>query len=191
MGNIDKKWWWIIVTVIIVIFIAGVFIYSYFNKGNRGDVEGLGSISPFAGKSAFNCQDSDGGNNYNAIGEIRINNSLVWQDYCSRMYLYEGYCDSGTGFVKAIYTYCSKGCSNGACRGAYTTTGSIYATSVPSGASFYVDNVLKGTTPLNVTNVTAGSRSVKFTKSGYQNYTTTATVTAGQITQVNAILNAS
>ena len=68
------------------------------------------------------------------------------------------------------------------------TTGSIYATSTPTNALFYVDGVYKGNTTLTVPNVAPGTRSVTFGKSGYQNYTTSATVTTGLTTNVIAPL---
>ena len=69
-----------------------------------------------------------------------------------------------------------------------TTTGSISATSNPTGANLYLDGSLRGVTPITVANVTQGSHVALFTKSGYQNYTTTVNVVAGQTTTVTATL---
>jgi acetaldehyde dehydrogenase (acetylating) len=59
-------------------------------------------------------------------------------------------------------------------------TGSVYVSSSPSNATIYIDGVMKGVTNLLVTNVPAGNRTLKLTKSGFQTYTTTIEVIAGQ-----------
>ncbi len=66
--------------------------------------------------------------------------------------------------------------------------GKIYATSNPSNAYVYVDNVLKGTTPRTISNVAAGTRQVKLVKTGYNTYVTSATVVAGKTTNVQGTL---
>ena len=48
----------------------------------------------------------------------------------------------------------------------------MYVTSNPSSAYIYVDNVYKGLTPKNITNITSGNHTIKLAKSGYNPYTT-------------------
>ena len=68
-------------------------------------------------------------------------------------------------------------------------TGSLYATSTPTAASLYVDNVLKGTTPRTVSELSIGLHTARFTKTGYQDYTAPFTIIAGQTTNLHATLN--
>ncbi len=150
------------------------------------------------------CNDTDVTSQYSDGKNIYQNGIVSWagssssgsgqQDLCSgTTQIYERYCQNNNGNYNLgtqIYT-CQYGCNSGlrACNNA-SITGSIYSTSVPSGAYFYVDNAYKGVTPLTASNVFAGSRSVKFIKTGYQTYTATVTVTAGQTANVNATLTA-
>jgi len=69
--------------------------------------------------------------------------------------------------------------------------GAIYATSSPSGASVYVDGVLRGISPITIPNVLVGQRNVNYALSGYDGYATTVTVDLGQTTNVNAVLSQS
>ena len=50
--------------------------------------------------------------------------------------------------------------------------GSLHVASRPSGAQVFIDGSLIGTTPLLLSNVAAGSKSVKIELSGYQSWTT-------------------
>jgi len=68
-------------------------------------------------------------------------------------------------------------------------TGSLYITSSPSGASVYVDGSNLGTTPTTLSDLTTGSHSVRLTKFGYNDFSTTTTVYVGSSTNVNANLN--
>lgn len=71
-------------------------------------------------------------------------------------------------------------------------TGDLRASSTPSGAAVYVNGDYEGTTPANelldITNLKPGPVTVVMKKSGYQDYTTTATIVAGQLVQVFATL---
>jgi hypothetical protein len=69
-----------------------------------------------------------------------------------------------------------------------SSTGSIYATSSPSGASVYIDNVYKSLTPATLTNLAIGSHNVKFVKAGYRDVVKTVTVSAGKSITVSASL---
>ena len=69
-------------------------------------------------------------------------------------------------------------------------TGSLDIRSTPSGASVYVDDSYKGVTPLEISEVSAGSHQIKITKSGYSSYTQTTSVTAGTTTPITATLTA-
>ena len=64
-------------------------------------------------------------------------------------------------------------------------TGSIYVDSSPSGASVYLDGSYKGKTPKTITGVSAGSHTIKLSKSGYNDYTRTTSVIAGETKRIN------
>jgi hypothetical protein len=68
-------------------------------------------------------------------------------------------------------------------------TGSIKVESSPAGASVYVDDAVKGITPVTVTDVEPGTRKVTLTLEGYQEWSTSVTVSAGGISSVSATLN--
>ena len=82
---------------------------------------------------------------------------------------------SGDGSIKAWLNYVSQ-------------TGSIYATSNPTGANVYLDGAYKGVSPTTIPDVSVGSHTVKYTKSGYTDCQKTVTVTANQQTNVHCDL---
>jgi hypothetical protein len=69
------------------------------------------------------------------------------------------------------------------------TTASIQVTSDPSGADVYINNNYMGVTPLTAQNVQPGSSTIKIELAGYNPYTSTLQVSAGQALQVNAALS--
>jgi uncharacterized repeat protein (TIGR02543 family) len=66
--------------------------------------------------------------------------------------------------------------------------GTVVINSVPSGATASIDGNTVGTTPVTVSNVPPGSHIVTIVLATYNTYTTTVSVTAGQIATVNATL---
>ena len=72
------------------------------------------------------------------------------------------------------------------------TTGDLEVSSSPSGASVYLNGAYKGETrasgPLYITVLAPATYTVVIKKSGYQDYTTTATITAGTTAQIAAVL---
>ncbi len=68
------------------------------------------------------------------------------------------------------------------------STGSVYVTSSPSGASIYLDDAYQGTTPMTVTSVATGSHTIRISRSGYQTYTGTVSVSSGSTTTVSVSL---
>jgi hypothetical protein len=68
------------------------------------------------------------------------------------------------------------------------TNGSIYFETNPPGASVYVNNTYKGTTPFTLSNVIPGYYKVLVEDSGYQTYTETVKVTSGTKTSFYAKL---
>lgn len=69
------------------------------------------------------------------------------------------------------------------------TTATAQITSTPSGAEVYVNNVFVGITPLTFTNVAPGQYSVEIRLAGYNAFSTTGMVTAGQNVQIYAALS--
>jgi hypothetical protein len=68
------------------------------------------------------------------------------------------------------------------------TTGSISVTSSPTGAEVYLNNVFKGLSPLTLDKLSPGSYIVTLKLNGYQDWQSSAQVTAGQTTQLSATL---
>lgn len=72
------------------------------------------------------------------------------------------------------------------------STGDLEVQSSPSGAAVYVDADYQGSTspgsPLDVIGLSPGTHTIVFKKSGYQDYTTTTNIRAGQTAQVSATL---
>ncbi|MBN2733357.1 MAG: PEGA domain-containing protein [Methanomicrobiaceae archaeon] len=68
------------------------------------------------------------------------------------------------------------------------TTGSIYVTSSPSNAMVYIDGTYVGNTPQQSSGYSAGYHNVEVRKSGYQNWASSASVTAGATANVYASL---
>ena len=75
------------------------------------------------------------------------------------------------------------------------STGDLLVTSSPSGATVYLNGNYQGVTstagPLDITDLTAATYTVLLKKSGYQDYTSTVKIVAGQTAQVAATLQAS
>ena len=75
------------------------------------------------------------------------------------------------------------------------TTGDLDVSSTPYGASVYLNGAYKGETrssgPLYITGLLPGAYSTVLKKSGYQDYSTTATIVAGTTAQVAAVLQPS
>jgi PEGA domain/Viral BACON domain len=68
-------------------------------------------------------------------------------------------------------------------------TGSIYVTSIPSGADIYLDGgYFIGRTPKTKSGVSVGSHTIKITTSGYDDYNRQVIVTAGETASVSVIL---
>ncbi len=68
------------------------------------------------------------------------------------------------------------------------TTGTIMVTSVPAGASVYIDNVYRGTAPLTIPDMNPGTYQVTVRQSGYSDYTTPVQVSAGSTATLSAQL---
>lgn len=68
------------------------------------------------------------------------------------------------------------------------TTGGISIISAPSDANVYLNNVFKGLTPITLDSMAPGSYTVILKLSGYQDWQSTAQVTAGQTAQLSATL---
>jgi len=72
--------------------------------------------------------------------------------------------------------------------GSSSSTGSISILSTPSGATIYLDSVNQGLTPVTLNNITIGPHPVVISKTGYKDYQSTVTVSAGKNTTVNPTL---
>ncbi len=76
-----------------------------------------------------------------------------------------------------------------ACTAPAPTTGSLNISSTPAGARVYIDNADQGAvTPTTIYSIPAGSHTVKLTLSGYQDWTGTANIVAGQTASISATL---
>jgi hypothetical protein len=63
------------------------------------------------------------------------------------------------------------------------TVGSLHVTSIPSGADIYLDGIYRGPTPITIGNLAPGNHNILLRLAGYQEYTGTATIIAGQTTE--------
>jgi hypothetical protein len=68
------------------------------------------------------------------------------------------------------------------------TTGSISVNSAPTGAQVYINNLFRGYSPVTVDGLTPGMYTVALKLNGYQDWQSSATVTAGQTAQLSATL---
>ncbi|MGP8255167.1 MAG: PEGA domain-containing protein [Methanoregula sp.] len=68
-------------------------------------------------------------------------------------------------------------------------TGGLAIASSPTNAGTYIDNLFRGSTPLTVTDLSAGNHVVRVSAPGYVDYTTTTTVTAGQTSPLAVTLS--
>ncbi len=75
--------------------------------------------------------------------------------------------------------------------GVGATTGFVSITSSPEGASIYLDGEYKSQTPGTLIGISPGSHTIRLEKSGYDDYTETAHVSAGAETIISATLSAS
>jgi hypothetical protein len=66
--------------------------------------------------------------------------------------------------------------------------GTLQVSSTPSGAKLVLDNVNKGTTPVTVQNILAGSHTISLSKDGYDDYTADIVIAGGKITTVSVPL---
>jgi hypothetical protein len=69
-----------------------------------------------------------------------------------------------------------------------TYYGRIIATSSPQGAKVYLDNVYRGTTPLNLDRVATGQHQIKLVKTGYQDWSSYVSILPSRTTTVSADL---
>ncbi len=70
-----------------------------------------------------------------------------------------------------------------------TGAGALYIASMPVDADVTLDGQAQNVkTPINITNLPAGSHTVKLTKTGYQDFTQTVTITAGTTAYLSATL---
>jgi PEGA domain len=61
-------------------------------------------------------------------------------------------------------------------------TGGFNIVSTPNGAEVYVDNLFQGYTPATLSNIVPGQHQILLKYTGYIDYSTTASVTSGQVT---------
>lgn len=70
-----------------------------------------------------------------------------------------------------------------------SSLGTISVNSEPSGASVYLDGELKGTTPITVSEVSAGAHEIKFMKKGYKEWSKSISVSGGSTSDISVSLD--
>ncbi len=70
----------------------------------------------------------------------------------------------------------------------YQNTGSLKATSSPSGADVYIDGTYRGDTPVTVSNIPTGNHQVNLRLAGYQSWTGSVSITSGVTTTISPTL---
>jgi hypothetical protein len=68
------------------------------------------------------------------------------------------------------------------------TTGTISVSSSPSGTNVYLDDTYKGIAPLTITDVSTGTHTIEVKLEGYEDWSTSVQVTAGETLPVPATL---
>ena len=90
------------------------FFKKFFGGDSQVNINDNGELASLSGT----CNDSDGKDYYNK-GNV-ISSSGTYEDYCSTSSrVLEYYCSGDR--ASSLNTYCSKGCSNGACLSSTTT----------------------------------------------------------------------
>jgi len=69
------------------------------------------------------------------------------------------------------------------------TTGTLSVSSTPAGANVFIDNVLKGVTPITLADIQTGDHQILLRLNGYQDYTVTQRVNAGATNTITTTLN--
>ncbi len=67
-------------------------------------------------------------------------------------------------------------------------TGTISVNTEPAGVQVFVDDVLKGTSPVTITDLSAGSHTVRFEKEGYHSMTASVAISGGKTTEFSTSL---
>ncbi len=75
------------------------------------------------------------------------------------------------------------------CCAAASGHGSVYVTTLPPGATVWLDGQYIGETPLFVDGLESGHHVILLTRSGWQPQSTAAEITVGRVTTVSAVLN--
>ncbi len=65
-------------------------------------------------------------------------------------------------------------------------TGTLQINSEPQGANVFLDNAYRGITPLTISSIEIGSHNLLVRLQGYNDYTTTVTITPGQVVHIQA-----
>jgi hypothetical protein len=69
-----------------------------------------------------------------------------------------------------------------------TGTGTLSVSSEPSGAKVFVDDVLRGTSPADVPDLSPGAHTLRFEREGYENMTMAFSIRGGQTTTLSTSL---
>lgn len=76
------------------------------------------------------------------------------------------------------------------CASASGGHGSVYVTTLPPGATVWMDGTYMGATPLFVDGLDSGRHYITLTRSGWQPQSTPVDVTTGRVTTISAVLSA-
>ncbi|MFA5268990.1 MAG: PKD domain-containing protein [Methanoregula sp.] len=69
-----------------------------------------------------------------------------------------------------------------------TSTGILSVTSEPSGAKVFVDDILRGTSPADIPDLSPGAHTLRFEREGYENMTMAFSISGGQTTTLSTSL---
>ncbi len=72
--------------------------------------------------------------------------------------------------------------------GAAPLTGTLKVSSSPIGATVYIDNTFRGTTPLTSSGIAAGQHTVTLKKTGYDDYSAPVNIQAGKTFTLSAVM---
>ncbi|MFH1750803.1 MAG: right-handed parallel beta-helix repeat-containing protein [Candidatus Micrarchaeota archaeon] len=85
-------------------------------------------------------------------------------------------------------TVFSSGCGFTSCPSVCGESGSVSASSAPTGASVKVDGVYKGSSPITISNIAVGNHVVAFSKTGYYSAQGSVLVVSGQTVSISKTL---
>jgi hypothetical protein len=169
-GKKKKKFPWLLVVGGVVV--VGVALYFLVVKKPKYDL----TVNVGEG---IDGTPTSGTTSYKKGASVSYNYSLK-TGYTGLSVKFDGATVSASGTIKME--------KNSTLSATCTKQGSLRITSTPQSATIYLNGQNKGKTNRTIDNLDPGTYTIKLTKTGYEDYETTETVTSGQQTTVTATM---